>query len=114
MAAPSKAVAVEPPYKRGSEWRKWDLHVHTPGTAHEDQYTSWDEFLDALKAEKEVAVLGVTDYLSVTNYEHLLKLKGSSNLGSIEMMNLGGSAATIRSELRRILTSYTRARASNH
>ena len=19
--------------ERGSEWRKWDLHVHTPGTA---------------------------------------------------------------------------------
>ncbi len=19
-------------YKRGSEWRKWDLHIHTPNT----------------------------------------------------------------------------------
>jgi hypothetical protein len=62
------------------------LHVHTPGTAHADQYPNWDEFLNTLKAEKEVAVVGVTDYLSITNYEHLLKLKGASKLGSIELL----------------------------
>jgi lysophospholipid acyltransferase (LPLAT)-like uncharacterized protein len=28
----------------GSQWRKWDLHVHTPASlTHE--YRSWDEFL---------------------------------------------------------------------
>ena len=25
-------------YLRGSEWRRWDLHVHTPGTNKNDQY----------------------------------------------------------------------------
>jgi hypothetical protein len=24
---------------RGSEWRRWDLHVHTPGTKKEDNFT---------------------------------------------------------------------------
>lgn len=31
---------------RGSEWARWDLHVHTKGTAKNDQFTSSsiDEF----------------------------------------------------------------------
>lgn len=23
---------------RGSEWRRWELHLHTPGTKKSDQY----------------------------------------------------------------------------
>ena len=26
-------------FPRGSEWRKWDLHVHTPGTKLSDDYS---------------------------------------------------------------------------
>ena len=25
-------------YERGSEWRRWDLHIHTPQTLKNDQY----------------------------------------------------------------------------
>ncbi len=25
-------------YSRGSEWRRWDLHLHTPQTKKNDQY----------------------------------------------------------------------------
>lgn len=25
-------------YNRGSEWRRWDLHVHTPETNKNDNY----------------------------------------------------------------------------
>jgi energy-coupling factor transporter ATP-binding protein EcfA2 len=71
---------------RGSIWRKWDLHVHTPGTAREDQFGTWEEYLDALRAETEVAVVGVTDYLSISNYKRLLAEKGKSPLGSIELL----------------------------
>ena len=38
---------------RGSEWRKWDLHIHTSGTAKNDQYGNpgdvWEEYIDALE-----------------------------------------------------------------
>ena len=27
---------------KGSEWRKWDLHVHTKDTAKNDQFSSVD------------------------------------------------------------------------
>jgi ABC-type lipoprotein export system ATPase subunit len=73
-------------YSRGSEWRKWDLHVHTPGTALADNYFGWDEYVNALKNEKEIVVLGVTDYLSIANYEKLLQIKGNAKLGSIELL----------------------------
>ena len=29
---------------RGSEWRRWDLHVHTPDTALNDQFGGWEEY----------------------------------------------------------------------
>ena len=25
-------------YPRGSEWRRWDLHIHTPNTKKNDQF----------------------------------------------------------------------------
>ena len=40
MTAEVKARSGYSPYQRGSEWRKWDLHIHTPGTAREDKYTA--------------------------------------------------------------------------
>ena len=36
MTAQVNTRAGHLPYQRGSEWRKWDLHIHTPGTARED------------------------------------------------------------------------------
>ena len=65
---------MKPKYPKGSEWRKWDLHVHTKGTAKNDQFTSetFDKFCTILfkKAlEKEIAVIGITDYFSIDNYK---------------------------------------------
>lgn len=38
---------------RGSEWRKWDLHIHTPGTTKNDHYGNsdevWEQYIDALE-----------------------------------------------------------------
>lgn len=54
----------------GSEWRKWDLHVHVPGTKLSNGYSAkngapdWERFADALEAS-DVAVIGITDYFSV-------------------------------------------------
>ena len=38
--------------KRGSIWHRWDPHIHTPGTALNDQYAGldpWAAFLDAIE-----------------------------------------------------------------
>lgn len=58
--------------KRGSLWRRWDLHVHTPETKLSDAYKVegqdvWDKYLDELEASS-VEVFGLTDYFSCENY----------------------------------------------
>jgi len=62
------------PFPRGSEWRKWDLHVHTPGTAKNDNYSggnAWETFISELEVLSDVAVFGITDYWSIDNWKRL-------------------------------------------
>lgn len=57
-------------FPAGSEWRKWDLHVHVPGTKLNCGYgkpgtnDDFEEFADILE-KSDVAVFGITDYFSV-------------------------------------------------
>ncbi len=56
----------------GSEWRKWDLHVHTPSTQKNDQYKvdqgdPWEIFCQKIH-DSDVQVVGICDYFSTTNY----------------------------------------------
>ena len=74
-------------YERGSEWRRWDLHIHTPGTLKNDQYEGgsleekWNNFYDAIayyigdgtNPLKAIEVIGVTDYLSIDNYNKVME-----------------------------------------
>lgn len=59
---------------RGSEWRKWDLHVHVPGTKLEDGYTrtesgdlDLDRFCRSLE-DSDVAGFGLTDYFATDTF----------------------------------------------
>ena len=61
-------------YPRGSEWRKWDLHVHTP-ISYKNHFSGWDTYIKKLKEkaiEHGVEVVGINDYFSVDGYEKLL------------------------------------------
>lgn len=65
-------------YPRGSEWRKWDLHIHVPGTALSDSYEKKDGNLDWDRASEiiensDVQVLGITDYFSAKNSIDFIK-----------------------------------------
>ncbi len=57
---------------RGSEWRKWDLHIHAPGTKLNDQFvvagaSVWDEYCQRLH-DSDVQAFGITDYFSADGY----------------------------------------------
>lgn len=59
---------------RGSEWRKWDLHIHTPGTKINDQYAKkpdgsldWERFCKIIH-QSDVSGIGITDYYSLDNF----------------------------------------------
>jgi energy-coupling factor transporter ATP-binding protein EcfA2 len=72
--------------QRGSEWRRWDLHVHTPGTVLNDQFNGWDSYLAAVEAHSHVKVMGVTDYMSIENYSQLKAHRASGRIGNIELL----------------------------
>lgn len=59
-------------FPKGSEWRKWDLHVHTPGTQKNDQYKvdqgdPWELFCQKIH-DSDVQAIGICDYFSTANY----------------------------------------------
>tara|TARA_R110002049_G_scaffold187779_1_gene356051 strand:+ start:3287 stop:6106 length:2820 start_codon:yes stop_codon:yes gene_type:complete len=62
-------------YAKGSEWRKWDLHVHTPESALNNGFgANWDEYVKELLTKAlihEIAVIGITDYFTIEGYKKL-------------------------------------------
>jgi hypothetical protein len=71
---------------RGSEWRRWDLHIHTPDTALNDQFGTWDEYLAAIEAHPEIVAMGVTDYTSITNYSKLRQHKANGRIKNAALL----------------------------
>lgn len=63
-------------FSRGSEWRKWDLHVHTKGTNKNDNFSSIDmpsfcEIFFKKALENNIQAIGITDYFSIDNYKKI-------------------------------------------
>lgn len=71
---------------RGSEWRRWDLHVHTPDTALNDLFGSWDEYLAAINGQNEVRVIGITDYFLFDNYSKFKQHRENGKLAEIDLI----------------------------
>lgn len=76
-------------FPKGAEWRKWDLHIHTPFSIYqkygEDNEETWENYIQDLeKLPEEFAVVGINDYLFIDGYKKLTneqKLNGRlSNL----------------------------------
>ncbi len=70
---------MENKYKKGSEWRKWDLHVHTPDTKLNNKWyeiekwkNKWNLFCEKIE-KSDVDVFGITDYFSVENYFNFIE-----------------------------------------
>ena len=62
-------------FKRGSEWRRWDLHVHTPESHLNNNFgNDFDNYVKELfnKAiEKEIYAIGITDYFTIDGYKKI-------------------------------------------
>ena len=54
-------------YPKGSEWRKWDLHVHSPKTYD----GSYDDFINNIN-NSEAEVIGINDYSTIEGYEKII------------------------------------------
>jgi len=71
-------------YYKGSEWRKWDLHLHAPSKytcAKNDQYIGsnledkQNNFISELKGILDIPVVGITDYFSLDGYKMVISKK---------------------------------------
>lgn len=82
---------------KGSLWRRWDLHVHTPASFSQNfkipederelyDNNIWQKYFDELEKIEDVAVLGITDYFTIEGYKKVLEYKNEGNLQNIEIM----------------------------
>ena len=79
----AKAVSSmsTPAFPRGSEWRKWDLHIHSPLSILSNRYSKlpnetpdWPHFLDRLE-KADLAVIGITDYFTIEGYKEIRRFQ---------------------------------------
>jgi ABC-type lipoprotein export system ATPase subunit len=73
---------------RGSIWRKWDLHVHTPASlVHKyDGADPWPQFIDDLEhLPPEFKVIGINDYIFLDGYRRILSEKQNGRLANIDL-----------------------------
>lgn len=77
-----------PKFPQGSQWRIWDLHVHTPESLVNGYAANWSRFLDELEGlPEQFKVLGINDYLFLDGYRRLLtEKKDNGRLKNIELL----------------------------
>ena len=78
----------EKSFTRGSEWRKWDLHIHTPLSICQeyggDKEDVWEKFIASLEQlPPDVKVIGITDYYFIDGYEKVMEYKSKGRLSNI-------------------------------
>lgn len=77
---------------RGSEWRIWDLHVHTPLSIENnygcaDNEDGWNKYITALEQlPSDIKVLGINDYLFIDGYKKVKEYKDAGRLSNIELL----------------------------
>ncbi len=63
-------AVVESKWPRGAEWRKWDLHVHSP--ASHGYSGDYNQFIIQL-GNADCDVIGINDYFSVEGYREVCR-----------------------------------------
>lgn len=76
-------------FPKGSEWRKWDLHIHSPLSILNNQFPKlsngepdWEPFLHKLESI-DAAVIGITDYFTIKGYKAVKRFKEQGRLQNI-------------------------------
>jgi len=73
---------------RGSQWNRWDPHIHTPGTALEDRFRGdWGGYLAAIESSTpRIRALGVTDYCVLNSYEAVVEHRKAGRLSDVSLI----------------------------
>jgi len=71
-----QAIKTNEHLQRGSEWQKWDLHVHTPASATDHSLgDDWDNYIDKLIdaiQRHNISAIATADYFTINGYKKLL------------------------------------------
>ena len=75
---------------RGSVWRRWEPHIHAPGTVMNDQFagpSAWDDYISALEAASPtIEALAVTDYYVTETYQRVVEFKNAGRLPNVGLI----------------------------
>jgi hypothetical protein len=79
--------------RRGSVWRRWDLHVHSPASALANEFPhsvsgspDWEQYVAALEKLDGISAIGITDYFSVEGYREIAKFKKAGRIKNIDLI----------------------------
>lgn len=74
---------------RGSQWRRWEPHIHAPGTILNDQFGGgdpWEAYLTSLEGcSPTIGAIAVTDYYVTDTYEEVLRRKQAGRLPNVQL-----------------------------
>ncbi|WP_266168010.1 TrlF family AAA-like ATPase [Dyella subtropica] len=75
---------------RGSEWHRWEPHIHAPGTVLNNQFGAtdpWGAYLTTLEGSTPtIEAIAVTDYYVTDSYEEVLKHKAAGRLPNVRLL----------------------------
>lgn len=74
---------------KGSDWLRWEPHVHAPGTVLEDRFPTdgFEAYLTALETATPVMrAIGITDYCVTASYERVKAAKDSGRLEQCDLL----------------------------
>jgi len=75
---------------RGSEWRRWEPHIHAPGTVLNNQFGGgdpWDAYLTKLETiTPKIEAIAVTDYYVTDTYEEVLRQRAAGRLPDAKLV----------------------------
>jgi len=113
-AAVSQSAPVQ--LSRGSEWAKWDLHIHSPLSGLNNQFPrlangqpDWDAYVEKLETLTDIHVIGITDYFSIEGYRKILEFRNQGRLKHFSLI-----LPNIEFRLDRIITTSQGPRRLNY
>lgn len=77
---------------RGSTWKRWDLHIHTPYSIQQHygdktNPTVWEEFIKSIEQlPEDFKAIGINDYYSLEGYKKVLEFKSKGRLKNIDLI----------------------------
>lgn len=103
---------------RGSIWRRWDLHIHSPASfqhhfrfsneEEKEKYQNdiWEKYISELEKISNVSVIGITDYFSIEGYKKVLEYRKKGRLQNFDLIlpniefRIGNIVVTVKNENR--------------